>query len=355
MKSFSKRDCDQLHGEGWLELKNALPEWGLFRSVERYHTKYHARVVELLEATRPTWTQDGVRKRPGTKAAEEVSRALAKEGICVQVAHPSGAEDSDDFTGPRFYVSVMEAAIQRNGVSTPPPPTSLAGLLWPHGCVSKKFRPRITGLGWNVVPPSSGVQLLHADIAPVYGEPLPTSRCGGQGRFHHVMWNADRKGVSGMQVVPAEVDAPSDCIYYAHRESMQAPCVVLDSEMLRCGAATTAGDGWTSTCVVQLCSSEGCQALQSGGKVYQEFLNLGRPLRVSTAVPRAAAEKIRDYLIKNGGTYCVQWDDAEHGVLPTHSDPSQEAPAGVSKKSLKRATSAAANGRKVRARSAGSS
>ncbi|CAK0882259.1 unnamed protein product [Prorocentrum cordatum] len=142
-----------LHADGWLEL-GELPEWEVFDVAEKYHAEYHDRITRLLERERPRWFEDVDEHRnvrPGQVVARELSRRFEPKGLHISAVHPSVSDDESlDYpaTGPRFYVSVIPAAMRRG--PAPPPPDDVVCLLWPDP--QDRCKPWITELGWVMTP-----------------------------------------------------------------------------------------------------------------------------------------------------------------------------------------------------------
>jgi len=238
----------QLQQRGWCALSGP-PAWAPVAFCEAMHARWGARVVALLEAERPRWFVNGgeaeaeaeaggggggdgggggggdggKERRPGAATARAASAALAAEGagIAVSAAHPCKSRwEPWEATGPRFYASIIEAALRpvptgltrglpaptevlsgdgaaplvahsggggiAGGGALPPPPPQLRALLW-AGSEADAAAPRLTELGWTVVPPHSDPQALHADITSAPDAPDGHPRAG-RGRFHHLFW-----------------------------------------------------------------------------------------------------------------------------------------------------------------------
>ena len=238
----------RLAQRGWCPL-DGPPVWAPVAFCEAMHARWGARIVALLEAERPRWFANcgeaeaeaggdggggdgdggggggdgGVEERPGAAAARVASAALAAEGagIVVSAAHPCKSRwEPWEVTGPRFYASIIEAALRpmpagltagrpactgalgghgaaplvehsggggiAEGGALPPPPPQLRALLW-AASEADAAAPRLTELGWTLVPPHSDPQALHADIASSPDAPDGHPRAG-VGRFHHLLW-----------------------------------------------------------------------------------------------------------------------------------------------------------------------
>mmetsp|Transcript_89187 Transcript_89187/g.158059 ORF Transcript_89187/g.158059 Transcript_89187/m.158059 type:complete len:698 (-) Transcript_89187:66-2159(-) len=274
---FGEEERRQLHEDGCLEIRSGLPEWEVFCLVNRFHAMYNDRVIAMLEKTRSSWTKDGD-ARPGTSAAWEVSQELKEEGLYVSAVHPS-ADDEDEYTGPRFYVSLVEHSM-KNGPA-PRPPKEMLELLWPEE--NDRLQPRITELGWTVIPPGSDMQTLHADILS-YDEDDKFPRRTSLGRFHHFLWKPDGKSLCTTQVVPGGfTEGKVHYWNYDELKQVKSTSLVFDSEVLHCGSATPKDAAWGSTCTLQICSTEGWEALNSGGRASKELLWYVWPVQEETA------------------------------------------------------------------------
>ena len=261
----------QLQQRGWCALRSP-PAWAPVAFCEAMHARWGARVVALLEAERPRWFISrgeaeaeaeaggggsgggggggGVERRPGAAAARAASLALAAEGagIAVSAAHPCKSRwEPWEATGPRFYASIIEAALQpvptgltaglpvptevldgdgvaplversgggggiTEGGALPPPPRQLRALLWVES-EADAAAPRLTELGWTLVPPHSDPQALHADIASAPDAPDGHPRAG-RGRFHHLFWKPPP--------LPLPLTAAGACV--AEAAGAAAPC-----------------------------------------------------------------------------------------------------------------------------------
>lgn len=276
-----QRASIRLQIKGYTQVPGGLPSWEVFDFIERLHACHHGRVVQMLESLRSRWLEgDEDSNRPGSMVAWLVTKRLEEdgvEGLWISATHPSVSEKTWDWTGPRFYVSVVEAAQAHFGEFLPRPPSSLARILWP--CDNDQMQPHVTELGWTVVPAGSDPQQLHADIsskqfkivkAPsgttTWGFPFTISSCDpcprSKGRFQHIIWKLDRAARCTTQVVPmAFTDGISSDQDYSRLHQLNAQCIMLDSEMLHRGFRTGA-DSWGTSCTVQFCSSSGWQPLQ---------------------------------------------------------------------------------------------
>jgi len=295
-----------LHTGGWVEL-GKLPDWAVFDLVEMYYAKYFDEVLELLESERPRWFEDVEERgiRPGNKIAKEISKLYESKGIWISAVHPSVKDDREDSyptSGPRFYVSVMPAAMWRG--PAPPPPKDAVRILWPD--MQDRRNPWITEVGWTMVPPSSDAQAMHADIKADDSD-IKDPREEFQGRFHHFIWKPDRvTNCSTGVVTGAFTNGEVEDHMFADLRKVSSTVVVLDSEMCHCGSAT-GPDGWSGSCTVQLCSSRGWEPLQS--RASKELLEYVVPIDFSSTGPwiqlpfreEEAAEHLR-----RGGK--LRWD-----------------------------------------------
>lgn len=118
------RACSgSLNELGFAEV-STLPAWEVFDFVEEYHAKYASLVADLLDDFDPdTRMQADVNvvhagfagSRPGTLAATRANEELKKRdvhGVFVSATHPSQSEKTWRRTGPRFYVSLITAAMR---------------------------------------------------------------------------------------------------------------------------------------------------------------------------------------------------------------------------------------------------
>mgnify|MGYP001399291575 CR=1 FL=1 len=120
------------------------------------HAAWKDAVVERLEQLRPRWfdgVAEGTARRPGTVVAALLSRELYEHGIYVTATHPSTSEKSPwEWSGPRFYASLIEAARRPGGCCATPgfaprPPAELTRLVWSDP--ADATAPWITELGWT--------------------------------------------------------------------------------------------------------------------------------------------------------------------------------------------------------------
>jgi len=252
-----------LHERGWTILRDGMPEWEIARFIKRMHKRHNARLIKLLAEQHANWSKaddEGSGPgcfRPGGLAARLASQGVEGTGIFVYAAHPSQAQDEEDdenYSGPRWYVSCMEAAMWHYkplGVA-PLPPNSLRDILWPDR--EDQCRPWLTEAGWTIVPESSDPQVLHADICS-YGE---HSRTYNRGRYHHFCWKLQPSETCTTQVVSgAFTEGGTEWEHYERCSKAQGRALIFDSEMLHRGGPTAPGSGLSSTLTLQVCSGSG--------------------------------------------------------------------------------------------------
>jgi len=255
-----------LVSRGWVCSHQGLQwAWELFDFVERMHAEHHEKIEQLLEARRPGWGAEP--SRWGNAACTEVSAELQPLGIAVYCP-PSSQEQAPPFenTGPRFYVSVTQAALKQWPDGVPAMPEALLNIMWPE---KPDQDIRIRGAGWALAPADSPPQTLHADI---WGEGMHSKK-GGKVRYPHILWKSDKKSVCTTEVVSGGfcMGCPSD-YDYRQLNQVNSSCVLIDSECLHRGAAVSAKcqGGWASSCSVEFCSSLGWAAWEqhdTGGTV----------------------------------------------------------------------------------------
>eukprot|EP01065_Artemidia_motanka_P039437 TRINITY_DN4835_c0_g1_i1.p1 TRINITY_DN4835_c0_g1~~TRINITY_DN4835_c0_g1_i1.p1 ORF type:complete len:781 (+),score=107.60 TRINITY_DN4835_c0_g1_i1:81-2345(+) len=274
-----------LHERGFAELGGLPPEWELKAFVERIHQRFNPKILQILDSLRSRWQDSDEgnaapgNSRPGAFAARLATAKLKAKGVYVYATHPSQDDDAegDAYSGPRWYVSIMEAvALHYSGDGCVPyPPSELAAVLWPRE--EDACRPWLTEAGWTVVPECSDPQVLHADICG-WGDPIPDVRKEGIGRYHHVAWKLSPQKSCTTNVVPgAFTEGFANWKHYGEREQVKGAAVVIDSEMLHCGAAT--GEcGWSSTLTLQLSSGEGWPALHTGDRVSKAMIKYTFPV-----------------------------------------------------------------------------
>eukprot|EP00929_Paragymnodinium_shiwhaense_P027312 TRINITY_DN16057_c0_g1_i1.p1 TRINITY_DN16057_c0_g1~~TRINITY_DN16057_c0_g1_i1.p1 ORF type:complete len:448 (-),score=58.01 TRINITY_DN16057_c0_g1_i1:143-1486(-) len=258
----------QLQWDGWVGLPDGRPQWAVCDFAERLHKRYHERITTLLDSWRADWMKgdDGGdapgADRVGGLVAKWVTEELEGTGIYVYAAHSSQSdheEDADVHSGPRWYVTIMEAAMWRYGDSAvaPPPPLELQELMWPDA--EDRRQPWLTELGWTIVPAGSDPQIMHADIC--YTE-APHPRQPGRGRYHHMAWKLNREEFCTTNIVPgAFTEGVTGWDHYAGWRTVKAPALVFDSEMLHRGGATPPGTGFSTSLTVQVSSGTGWSVL----------------------------------------------------------------------------------------------
>ena len=242
---------------GVMELPFPLPAWEVFDFVEELHARFCHKITKELTALERVWQPISDGCRPGEFAAEQVTRVLKRHGVAVYAGPPSHSPSPPyAASGPRFYVSITEAARKRFGEKLPAMPAEVLCALWPRNgsaaCRSDRTGTvRLRGLGWALAPPGSDPQLMHADIWCL--DTMDTAR------FPHILWK--RNGLKcTTEIVPGAFTAGvATAVHYAKAQSVAAHAVVMNSEMLHRGAAVLS-PAWASTCSVELCSSAGWEA-----------------------------------------------------------------------------------------------
>jgi len=255
---------EQLHQKGWTILPDGMPEWELRRFVERMFRRHNGRLIQLLTEQKANWSKTDDAEsgpgcyRPGGLVARLASQSMDATGIFVYAAHPSQAEDEEDgdhFSGPRWYVSCMEAAMRHYkplGVA-PLPPNNLRDILWPNK--EDQCRPWLTEAGWTIVPDGSDPQVLHADICSPDGYNL---REHNRGRYQHFAWKLRPSELCTTQVVSgAFTEGEVAWAHYKQCTIAQGRAFIFDSEMLHRGGPTAPGCGLSSTLTLQICSGSG--------------------------------------------------------------------------------------------------
>eukprot|EP00937_MAST-01D_sp_MAST-1D-sp2_P001332 g1332.t1 len=295
-----------LRATGILRLPGGLPHawrcWEVVRFVEAWHAAADGVVVAALGRALRSHNQNHNHKhkhkhkhKHGHAAAAAATAALRASGLPIAVYCPPPSQSSDArtgyaITGPRFYVSVTDAAFEHfEAAGAPPLPAGLRRVLWPgpdpggarggtggRGCTAGPERARIRGLGWALAPPCSDPQQVHADIwggepaaaaGPVAAARHRPSAC----RFPHIMWKRGA-GETGAQCTTEIVGAGAGGFargavrdeHYGALECARAPALIFNSELLHRGGATAAGDRWVSSCSVELCSAAGWDAWLRG-------------------------------------------------------------------------------------------
>eukprot|EP00440_Ansanella_granifera_P012530 gb/GFBE01013615.1/.p1 GENE.gb/GFBE01013615.1/~~gb/GFBE01013615.1/.p1 ORF type:complete len:317 (+),score=64.99 gb/GFBE01013615.1/:1-951(+) len=255
----------ELYDQGFVQFPSGIPWlWELMSFVEEMYDRYHEEVEQRLAALQADWNKSDD-FRPGSAAAEKVTKDMAAVGVAVYSPPPSEGE-SEPFscTGPRFYVSVTEAAWKNWPRGAPAPPEALAEVLWPHEAdslrVSGSWPNMIRGLGWALAPPQADPQSLHADIWGERDKPRP-----GRVRFHHFLWKRAAGKCCTTQVVPGGfTDGKTWGEHYQQMVRACAPCILVDNEVLHRGAANPS-DKWVSTCSIELCTRTGYEEVWKGG------------------------------------------------------------------------------------------
>jgi len=281
----------KLHERGWVELPEGIPNWELSRYTERLYRRHGERILRLLEEQHADWMQGDSgdtapgAHRPGGLAARRVTEQLNGIGIYVYAAHPSQGDDAEEeekvddeectYSGPRWYVSCMEAIMRRYDARrlAPLPPASLQDLLWPSA--EDRSRPWLTEVGWTIVPQCSDPQVVHADICS-YEDPTPHPRPFGQGRFLHIVWKLDPSERCTTNVVPGGfTEGAASWDDYEKLTQVNAPALIFDSEVLHCGGRT-GQVGWSSSLTAQFCSGQGWHALKE--RVNEDMMKFTYPM-----------------------------------------------------------------------------
>lgn len=260
----------QLHHQGWVEFVSGFPngwDWELFDFVESHHRCYNDLVIKELVSLRAVWTPcRGSTERYGAFAASKVTQRLQDLGLAVFSPLPN---ESPAWpyrrTGPRWYVSVTQAAIKHFG-RAPAPPQAIWEVLMSHPA-DHKGDLRARGLGWTLAPPGSDPQALHSDLWGGRRHPR-TDRV----RFPHILWKHGRKDWCTTQIVPSTF--PAGVVhpqYYSRLRQVSAAALLVDGEVLHRGAATQPVadldgplSGWVSTMSIELCTPSGWWAWLDG-------------------------------------------------------------------------------------------
>ena len=277
-----------LRAPGWLGLPAGLPRhwaWAIFSFVEALHEEYAGTISRCLAAALEAEEAAGCAhklghrssvsggERPGERAAAEVTAQLHRRGVAISVyAGPPSQAQAPPYaaSGPRFYVSVTQLALEAFPEGAPPMPPQLRQALWPHAPDAAGLA-RVRGLGWALAPPGSDPQLLHADLWGRREKRMP--------RFPHVIWKRGFTTNATTQLVPSGFTrGQADAEHYAALAQEAAPALIFDSEILHRGAATqpaaaqggvagcsgSHGAGWVSSCSVELCSFSGWEEWERG-------------------------------------------------------------------------------------------
>jgi hypothetical protein len=246
-----------LLGVGSMQLPFPLPAWDVFEFVEEFHARFSHKICKELTALERVWQPISACCRPGEFAAEQVTRVLKRHGVAVYAGPPSHSPSPPyAASGPRFYVSITEAARKRFGGTLPAMPAEVLDALWPAGgsaacCSDRTGTVRLRGLGWALAPPGSDPQLMHADIW--CHDKMDTVR------FPHILWKRNGTKCSTEIVPGAFTGGVATAAHYAQARSVAIQAVVVNSEMLHRGAAV-ASPAWASTCSVEICSASGWEA-----------------------------------------------------------------------------------------------
>jgi len=269
----------KLQWQGYTELSTGMPtNWEVRYVIERLHTKYHARILDFFDKHKKDWLKGDNgdeapgAARPGGLVARMCNEQQLKDtGVFVYAAHPSQSQTYDKvkddyaYTGPRWYVTCMEAIMKRyksRGVAPPPPP-ELQHIMWPR--YADRRRPWLTEAGWTIVPENSDPQAMHADIC---SEDAPHPRKPGQGRYHHFVWKLRPGDVCTTNIVPgAFTEGTTKEEHFDKWKVTSSECMIFDSEMLHRGGRSKpiseSGTAWTSTMTLQLCCGTGWNALNT--------------------------------------------------------------------------------------------
>lgn len=299
MGSATKRR--RLHRDGLVlctkpsaESDYRLEGWGPYALLVALEAEWSARLVEVLEGDRSRWWEgvDEEGCRPGAYTAERATAALGPEaGVVVTATHPSVDDETGDWAGPRFYASVVDAALTVASVAAAPP-QKLADMLWHEG--DGDGDRRVTELGWTLVPPESPPQEWHADIVTEWGDGAG-ERQASRGRYHHLFVKSGG-GLCGTRVVPGffggEHDSSPSAWEVPAIEGFTvaaAPMIVIDAEVLHRGGPT--GGAWSSTRTVQFASSEGWRLLHEDGRCSPRDLLRTLPLAAAAAASGTASEE----------------------------------------------------------------
>jgi len=299
-----------LHHNGVAELQKR-PDWDLCDIVERFYRKNGTRIAKRALEMRKDWMKHNEEggmpgsNRPGGLVAKRLSEEFASKGLYIYATHPSQDDnsESDEYTGPRWYVCIMESLISyyREGGCVPYPPPDLEAVIWPRQ--QDKLRPWITEAGWTMVPAGSDPQVLHADICG-WGDPVPDVRERSFGRYHHLAWKQDGRSCTTNVVKGGFSEGSATWDDYARKSQVKGPAVVIDSECLHCGGPTKHTDEMSFTLTVQLCSGAGWSPLHTGHRVSAELLGYTHPIGWEVG---AAVE-------------CLNGNDWERGTVIARAD-----------------------------------
>jgi len=240
----------------------SMPDWELCRYIERLHKRYRRRIIDILEKHNDSWMETDAENpapgcsRIGALAARTATEALQPSGLYVYATHPSQPHDEDVESGPRWYVSCVEAVMKHyTHRQVAPLPRDMYDFFFPSA--RDRCRPWLTEAGWTVVPKLSDPQMVHADIC--YGEdPAPHPR--QRARFLHLAWKQHpwEKCTTNF-VFGGFTDGSATWDDYEKLEQLNVPVLCFDSEVLHCGGRS--GDDWSTTMTLQFCGGSSRKAL----------------------------------------------------------------------------------------------
>eukprot|EP00929_Paragymnodinium_shiwhaense_P005738 TRINITY_DN10803_c0_g2_i1.p1 TRINITY_DN10803_c0_g2~~TRINITY_DN10803_c0_g2_i1.p1 ORF type:complete len:519 (-),score=75.29 TRINITY_DN10803_c0_g2_i1:280-1836(-) len=269
----------KLFKTGSLQLQEGIPaawrHWEIFAFVEACFDRFNQVLTDELDSLRSvwepfchhgSWMQDAC-QRHGAFAAKKVNQRLKPYGVALYIPNPSQSEEPPhEYTGPRWYVSVIPAAIEHfGGLQAPRLPAELHRLLCGHpaDCLKDAEPVRARGLGWTLAPADSDPQSLHADL---FGTGLHKRR-NDRTRFPHILWKRDASQLCTTQIVPgAFTDSEVWEEHFDKIAQVKAPAIIVDSECLHRGAPTpppSDGKRWTSTLSLELCTPSGWAAWEA--------------------------------------------------------------------------------------------
>lgn len=325
-----------LHIDGCSTL-DARPHWCVLEFCEQQHKRWQAVTIEVLLSLQHTW-YDG-NERPGEVTASYANEILHARGarVWISTTHPSVESEAPyDITGPRWYCSIISAALDKDGCcmdgKAPRPPSELQRLLWPDA--SEGAQPWITELGWTLVPGGSDAQTLHADI--VSRGPVRDLRSSlVHGRYHHVVWKAPSSPTRHVTTEVAARFFTNGARRSGAYESLRAHfavCLVVDSELLHRGGPTAGPpSAWTSSCTIQLCSTSGWPALHEGGRCTPELAKYVIPIAPASTPPLSTLPTIPAALSSAKRARVHLFFDSAGGPMvidePAAPAPAAEAPA----------------------------
>mmetsp|Transcript_128249 Transcript_128249/g.256134 ORF Transcript_128249/g.256134 Transcript_128249/m.256134 type:complete len:535 (-) Transcript_128249:15-1619(-) len=272
---YGSENANQLLSRGWVEFREGFPEawnWAVFDFVESYHAVYNEPIIAALESLRVVWKPCECSKaRFGAFAAEKLSRLLKQYGVAVFTPPPSVSSfPAYHETGPRFYVSITQAALKHFGTA-PQPPLAISKVLLGHP-EDQKGGLRIRGLGWALAPPGSDPQDLHSDI---WGDRMHHRL--DRVRYPHFLWKPDRNVKCTTQIVPGVFpEGNVRAFHYDKIQQVSATALLVDGEVLHRGGATSPtphnthnapcslANLWPSTLSVELCTPTGWKVWMAG-------------------------------------------------------------------------------------------